>query len=78
MPCYENLRSSKHSCQRMSNSSSPMIWLRPGEPGAMPPTVDLELSVPQGDVPLYARLQDVLDTGERKALADELQARPGL
>jgi hypothetical protein len=78
MPCYENLRSSKHPCQRMSNGSSPMIWLRPGSLAPMPPTVDLELSVPKGDVPLYARLQDVLDTGERKALADELLARPGL
>jgi PAS domain S-box-containing protein len=63
---------------RMGASPSPSADPRPSDLRAVPPTLDLELHVPRGDVSLYARLQDVLDAGERKAQADELLARPGL
>lgn len=63
---------------RIATATAPSPELPPSKVHALPTTVDLELSVPRAAVPLYARLQDVLDNGERKAQADELLARPGL
>lgn len=52
--------------------------LRPDDLCAVPPTLDIELRVRRSDLAGYARLQDLLDKGERKARAQELLARPGL
>jgi PAS domain S-box-containing protein len=64
--------------RRKGTASLPLPEHHPGDLPAVPATLDLDLRVRRDEVHLYARLQDVLDTGERLAQADELLARPGL
>ena len=57
--------------RRLGTARVPLPDHHPGDLPAVPTTVDLEIA-------LFARLQDVLDQGERLAQAEELLARPGL
>lgn len=64
--------------RRIGSASVPLPDAHPGELPAVPPIVDLEIRVRREEGPLFARLQDVLDYGERLAEAEELLVRPGL
>lgn len=56
----------------------PLPEHHPGDLPAVPTTVDLEVRVRPSELSLFARMQDVLDQGERLAHDDKLLARPGL
>lgn len=62
----------------IGTATVPLPEHHPGELPAVPTTVDLEVRVRPDELPLFARMQDVLDQGERLAHADKLLARPGL
>jgi PAS domain S-box-containing protein len=64
--------------RRIGTASVPLPEHHPGQLPAVPANVDLEVRVRREEVQLFARLQDVLDEGERLAQAGDLLARPGL
>lgn len=56
----------------------PLPQYHPGALPSVPPVMDLELQVPPHSGTAWARLQDVLDEGERLAAGGRLLVRPGL
>lgn len=63
---------------RIGTASRPLPEHHPGELPAVPSSVDLTLTLRPSEKELYARMQDVLDEGERLAREERLLARPGL
>jgi PAS domain S-box-containing protein len=64
--------------RRIGTAMLPLPEHHPGDLPAVPAAVDLDVHVRRSEAELFARLQDVLDQGERLARAGELLVRPGL
>lgn len=62
----------------IGTAATPLPEHHPGDLPAVPAVVDLEVRVRRSEVDLFARLQDVLDQGERLAQGGDLLAKPGL